>query len=126
MARLGAASSWRRDITAAMARPDIGTAVIITAAACLIIIIITIIISIIMVRLITPAAGTAVVGTEAVVTGMEGEDTGMGPVIGGDRPLRLATQIRHDWRGALFGSLPGCRIRKCTSTERTPGLLTPR
>jgi hypothetical protein len=86
MARVGAvASSWRRDITAAMAGPDIGTAVIITAAACLIII--TIIIIIIITRLITPAAGMAVVGTEAAVTGMEGEVTGTGAVTGGDRPL---------------------------------------
>jgi hypothetical protein len=93
MARVGAvASSWRRDITAAMAGPDIGTAVIITAAACLIII--TIIIIIIITRLITPAAGMAVVGTEAAVTGMEGEVTGTGAAVtgtgavtGGDRPL---------------------------------------
>jgi len=85
MARVGAAASWRRDITA-MARPDIGTAVIITAA-CLIIIVI--------IRLITPAVGMAVTGTEGAVTG-----TGAA-VTGGDRPRRLATQIRDDWRGAL-------------------------
>jgi hypothetical protein len=99
MARVGAAASWRRDITA-MARPDIGTAVIITAA-CLIIIVI--------IRLITPAVGMAVTGTEGAVTGTGAAVTGTGAAVtgtgaavtGGDRPRRLATQIRDDWRGAL-------------------------
>src|ERR1700677_984382 len=94
MARVGAAASWHRDITA-MARPDIGTAVIITAGWLIIIVII---------RLSAPAVGMAVTGTEGAVTGTGAAVTGTGAAVtGGDRPRRLATQIRDEWRGAPPG-----------------------